>query len=115
MTNELKPCPFCGGEAEFERVGTERYSTIVVCTECGARHESGDVREVAGISWNNRPYENKLLADAVREYKDSLIKKASDIPIGLECRSKGANCYNWAMYYAREATDYADKIERGEV
>jgi Lar family restriction alleviation protein len=51
---ELKPCPFCGGEAEFERLGTRRQSCIVVCTECGCHHESSDENEHNGSSWNRR-------------------------------------------------------------
>ena len=49
----LKPCPFCGGNAEFEREGNSRHSCIVVCTYCGARHESGDTLD-SGSSWNRR-------------------------------------------------------------
>lgn len=44
MTDEaskLLPCPFCGGDAAFERVGDRRQSTIVACQECGCRLESG--------------------------------------------------------------------------
>lgn len=52
--SELKPCPFCGGEAEFERMGDRRQSCIVVCTDCGGRHESGDEGERSGDSWNRR-------------------------------------------------------------
>lgn len=48
----LRPCPFCGGRAEFERTGTPRQSCIVVCTDCGARHESSDEGERSGWSWN---------------------------------------------------------------
>lgn len=51
---ELKPCPFCGGAAEFEREGTPRRSCIVACTQCGARHESGDQDWCNGSSWNSR-------------------------------------------------------------
>ena len=50
----LKPCPFCGGSASFERVGTGRVSAIVSCDDCGARVESGDTGESSGASWNRR-------------------------------------------------------------
>ena len=41
--NALLPCPFCGSPAKIERAGTMRRSNIVICTNCGARLESGDV------------------------------------------------------------------------
>lgn len=50
---KLKPCPFCGGEAEFERLGTNRQSCIVCCTNCGARLESNETFS-SGESWNTR-------------------------------------------------------------
>lgn len=51
---ELKPCPFCGGEAEVERQGTSRQSCIISCTECGCRHEGPDEYEQCGYQWNIR-------------------------------------------------------------
>ena len=52
---ELKPCPFCGHDSPyFERMGTPRWSCIVICTDCGARHESSDEDERSGWSWNQR-------------------------------------------------------------
>ena len=48
---ELKPCPFCGGEAEVR--GT--YRTIYVCCLwCGA--ESGEYSDVGQAirAWNRR-------------------------------------------------------------
>lgn len=50
----LAPCPFCGGEAHFERTGTPRQSCIVACTECGARLETGETWEHSGKAWNRR-------------------------------------------------------------
>ena len=54
QNEELKPCPFCGGEAEFERTGTNRRSCIVTCTDCGATHEGPDEYDNSGSAWNTR-------------------------------------------------------------
>lgn len=54
IIEKLKPCPFCGSKAEYERLGTSRHSCIVVCTNCGCRHESGDQDWYNGSSWNRR-------------------------------------------------------------
>lgn len=50
----LLACPFCGGEAHFERMGTGRVSCNVACGNCGARHESSDEYLQSGRSWNTR-------------------------------------------------------------
>lgn len=52
--DKLKPCPFCGGEAEFKRVGSARQSEIVGCTDCHCELESGDRDHYSGSSWNYR-------------------------------------------------------------
>lgn len=49
----LLPCPFCGGEAEIERYGTGRYSTIYRCTECSCSLETGETFH-HGKRWNDR-------------------------------------------------------------
>ena len=53
---ELKPCPFCGGEAEIEEI----YYTFwhlktyyVRCTRCGCRTME-DNKEYAIQDWNRR-------------------------------------------------------------
>jgi hypothetical protein len=51
----LLPCPFCNHPTpHFEREGTRRQSCIVVCGNCGCRHESSDVGHLNGSSWNER-------------------------------------------------------------
>ena len=50
---KLLPCPFCGAEAEFERIGTRRVSTIISCTMCGASMETGEEWD-HGKAWNRR-------------------------------------------------------------
>lgn len=52
---ELKPCPFCGGQAKmFSAFGTQ-----VQCTKCGAKVYDL-VMELALAKWNNRVYESKI-------------------------------------------------------
>ena len=51
---DLKPCPFCGGEAEIVQPGTRRHSCIVDCLNCGCRLESSDEGELSGMAWNTR-------------------------------------------------------------
>lgn len=53
----LKSCPFCGGKAEFERIGDRRQSCIVACQECGCRLESDEEGDRCGEQWNRRPKE----------------------------------------------------------
>ena len=45
---ELKPCPFCGGEAEFRIVSGEEYKALaVVCSDCGATGKKIESRLIA--------------------------------------------------------------------
>lgn len=58
MQNELKPCPFCGGEAIV--VKTERCGRYVGCWDCGGRTEefetdyAGSAHDKAIAAWNRR-------------------------------------------------------------
>ena len=59
---ELKPCPFCGGEAETKRhkffVGSDTYG--VVCTKCEARtSQFFDTQAEAIEAWNRRADDEK--------------------------------------------------------
>lgn len=54
MAIHLKPCPFCGGEGEFERYGNSRQSCIVACTNCGCRLETNESEWNSGSDWNRR-------------------------------------------------------------
>lgn len=50
---ELLPCPFCGSEAEIERIGNHRQSTIYQCTSCSCSLETGEEWD-HGRRWNTR-------------------------------------------------------------
>lgn len=50
---ELMPCPFCGGSARYERMGTARHTCIIACNTCGCKLETGEIWS-AGEGWNKR-------------------------------------------------------------
>ena len=53
MSIDLKPCPFCGGEAKFfEDKDYQIYS--VTCTECDAGTNAYGIEQDAIIAWNSR-------------------------------------------------------------
>ena len=58
-SDNLKPCPFCGGEAKAEEAlrsfTVELWETYVyvVCKKCGATVEGADEAE-ATEAWNRR-------------------------------------------------------------
>ena len=118
--SELKTCPLCGGDAKLDTSGDSNFSMIfngyasVKCDSCeletpwfetkpmksldDCNAESDRVIRDAINFWNNRPHENKLKAEAVREaihsvawYDDRTLIKVSEI------------------------IEYANKLERGEV
>jgi len=56
MMSELKPCPFCGGEAELHG---DVYSAFIECNYCGASGGthvslSGNAKADAIKAWNKR-------------------------------------------------------------
>ena len=61
MTENLKSCPFCGSEAEFN---SDEFGECVCCKSCGATIHNGVYgeygRKLASADWNARPIENEL-------------------------------------------------------
>jgi Lar family restriction alleviation protein len=60
---ELKPCPFCGGEAKLTK-GITYLDNYVTCCECFSRTKTYNTKESAIKSWNKRnawiPCEERL-------------------------------------------------------
>lgn len=53
MTDKLRECPFCGGEAFEYYSGSQLEFCEVVCKECGCRSKRNTEAE-AIAAWNNR-------------------------------------------------------------
>lgn len=59
---EVKPCPFCGGEATIvDHWPNDPTGYIVRCMECGAQtpHFETNTAEEAVKFWNRRPGESE--------------------------------------------------------
>lgn len=69
---KLKPCPFCGGKAEFVKMGIAKDIPLgfVRCTECGIRLRQGNCTEdFARNEWNTRKPMDNIVAQ-LEEEKD---------------------------------------------
>lgn len=52
---KLKPCPFCGGDAEMQQGKYQGLSTFYVsCLGCGAQTDLEYAGEFAAELWNGR-------------------------------------------------------------
>ena len=73
-TTELLPCPFCGGEAEFQMFDN---ACNVVCSDChiGTRFESLDFHEQVVEAWNTRAELGSGTCEWVLEHSGTLYDK----------------------------------------
>lgn len=64
MSEELKPCPFCGADPDIsvQEDDTEDTYYVVACTNCNMAHSSSDDENVAIRNWNDRPIEDAQAA-----------------------------------------------------
>ena len=71
---DLKPCPFCGGEAEIRYAIFDYNRWGAQCNECGAYMEADeDSQEAVAAKWNQRTTPERKKAYWVYEgmgYKD---------------------------------------------
>lgn len=104
--SELKACPFCGSSCvEISRYGNSKVSTFYQCNDCGVSLETSETFN-HGEQWNNRPYENKLKADAVRKFSDALCHS-------LKYEAEGLRDIEAIEAFIDDFT--AEKLGRGEL
>ena len=55
---ELKPCPFCGGNAFIPKSNSGDLLPWVACIECGVETACYETLEKAIEAWNRRTYDD---------------------------------------------------------
>ena len=84
---KLKPCPFCGGNAE---IIDDAMGTISRCRCCGAENGNGvygaEGHKLAVRDWNIRPIEDELQKDLLRfkKYSAALEKEVKTLRNALD-------------------------------
>lgn len=63
MTEKLKPCPFCGGEAEIIKDDMYVWGH---CTNCDSDTDLYQIKKEAVAAWNARPIEDAQTAENKR-------------------------------------------------
>jgi len=111
MTQELKACPFCDHEAEFERIGTPRQSTICQCTHCGATLETGEEWD-HGRDWNTRPREDALEAEL--EALKLALMGGEDVP-GYAASLSASRVIESHQQHQRDLTGFRESLEAENV
>jgi Lar family restriction alleviation protein len=72
---ELKPCPFCGGEAVYYIDHTTECCDSVYCQTCGAAVSDFDLEGPQGSCvelWNRRAPDPALIAEAVAREREEI-------------------------------------------
>ena len=80
MSDELKPCPFCGGEAKLKEA--EYLGVFIVCSKCGTKTSYRLSRSLVVKMWNNRvePEFTPDELDAIRRMFRDRYPRARELP-----------------------------------
>lgn len=93
MSEELKPCPFCGGEAEIVTwPKPHRPVCYVKCKNCSAENCDDDFEENVSLNvfaWNTRTPDPRVaeLEEALREIVDNVDVRGFDGLISVPAKS----------------------------
>ena len=78
MSEELKPCPFCGGEARIVQA-SGRMLFCVVCDDCDASGGHYFTEEDAATAWNDRAERTCRRVSEFVTYKNGLTGEYREV------------------------------------
>jgi hypothetical protein len=75
--SELKPCPFCGADVEWETGGFGERFPFCTNNNCGARFGTGiwvtsGIEDALEKAWNTRPTEDAAVKKALEEVRSQI-------------------------------------------
>ena len=92
MTENLKRCPFCGNEAEFN---SDEFGEGVCCKSCGATLHNGlygeEGRKLASAEWNTRLIENEL-SEKIEKLEAENTRLRDALGVILDAAQKDEPC-----------------------
>lgn len=100
MSDDLKPCPFCGGSAKLICCAhTGKF--YIECANCEAMTDVNyDIRQKAITAWNTRPQEDAL--KGVIDGKEDIIKqlevRIAELEDALKFYANGDYCEGGGIY-----------------
>jgi len=108
MKQEIKPCPFCGGEAEYTGV----YNTGIRCNKCGIKIFKGSQSRCEKV-WNTRPD----APDGDERLNNEIINNQHKLMITAEQRGCDKTNQEWIEKIEKKIKelkdDLADQIKDG--
>ena len=88
MSEILKPCPFCGGEAFYiEIMGNYEKPHEIYCSKCDGAITEGRSEKQVVTNWNTRPIEDELQAENER-LKEKLQHEKTRSQLNLEAEER---------------------------
>lgn len=89
ITEELKPCPFCGGEAERFTIGAEEPNNaggdVISCTRCEASsHVEFGRKENLVSRWNTRAASPDQTNGLLREALERLVFASGKLVVATD-------------------------------
>lgn len=101
MTENLKSCPFCGSNAEFN---SDEFGEGVDCKSCGATLRNGVYgeygRKLASAAWNTRPLEDAIQKELDEAREDNVDNMEYHVAERERLKAENARLREALEFYA---------------
>ena len=100
MTEELKPCPFCGQEERVEKLNLGKKLFRVICPECLTATHLREEEKNAVAEWNARPIEDALQKELDEAREDNADNMEYHVAERERLKAENAKLRKALFFYA---------------